>query len=262
MLKKHLGQHLLVDQKILGLEAQLCNVEGEKVLEIGPGSGNLTQKLLESNPRQIICVEKDPIMVDKLKVRFAGVDRVKIVKQDFLDFGQDGFGRIVGNLPYYISSKILFKVAKMDFDLAVFCLQREFVARMIAKPGDRDYSRLSVETSKYFVPKAFIEVPAVAFHPQPKVDSVIISLEKKKPEADAQQSGPADIFIRAIFSHRKKTLRAAILAANRNFFAQKAEMKSSLDGLPHASQRVFKLTPLQLGQASEFLRKKGLEALV
>lgn len=255
MLKKSLGQHLLVDRKLLKTEATLCMPHGKKVLEIGPGTGNLTEMLLSFGPKKLVCVEKDPDMASALEARFGQRKELQIVRADFLVWEPDGdFDVVCGNLPYYISSKIIFKAAKMDFSRAVFCLQKEFAERIGAMPGERKYSRLSVQAGKAFEVIFRRNVPAGAFSPPPKVESQIIALEKKG-GGEASKAGQAsDLFVTAIFSHRKKTLRAALAASSSALGMPKAGLAKIADGLAFSSKRVFQLGMDEIAEAEKALK--------
>ncbi len=258
MLKKSLGQHLLVSRKILKAEALLCIPDGKRVLEIGPGTGNLTEMLLSFKPASLVCVEKDPEMAAILRRKFAGEQAIEIICMDFLDYEPEGgFDIVCGNLPYYISSRIIFKAAKMDFERAVFCLQKEFAQRIGAKPGQRKYSRLSVQAGKAFDVVYRLDVPAGAFSPPPKVDSQIIVLEKRE-DAPAGDTGADDAFVTAIFAHRKKTLRAALVASHKALGIEKHEIAEIAGKLPFSGKRVFQLTMDEIREAqAKITGKKG-----
>ncbi len=255
MLKKSLGQHLLVSEKFLKAEATLCVPRGKNVLEIGPGTGNLTEHILRHKPKLLVCVEKDPDMASALEFRLGNQKNLRIICQDFLDYkpGAD-FDIVCGNLPYYISSKILFKVAKMDFSRAVFCLQKEFAERIGAKPGERKYSRLSVQAGKAFEVSYRLGVPAGAFSPPPQVDSQIIVLEKTGGNSAGKAS---DAFVTAIFSHRKKTLRAAMIVSCAALGLDKARAAAIADTLAFSKKRVFQLEMGEIAEAERAVSAAG-----
>ncbi|MFA5105829.1 MAG: 16S rRNA (adenine(1518)-N(6)/adenine(1519)-N(6))-dimethyltransferase RsmA [Candidatus Micrarchaeia archaeon] len=260
MLKKSLGQHLLVDRKLLKMEATLCMPRGKKVLEIGPGTGNLTEMLLAFGPKKLVCVEKDPDMASALEARFGASRNLQIVRVDFLEWEPDGdFDIVCGNLPYYISSKIIFKAAKMEFSRAVFCLQKEFAERIGAMPGERKYSRLSVQAGKAFDVVFRRNVPAGAFYPPPKVDSQIIALEKKTREGGGGATA-SDAFVTAIFSHRKKTLRAALAASSSALGMPKAQLAKTAESLPFSGRRVFQLGMEEIAEAEKAVRHAAKKA--
>jgi len=128
-----LGQNFLVDENVLAYEAECADVRGNSVLEIGAGDGRLTAKLLSAGAGHITAVEFDPKLAKSLRIRFSAAKRVRVHEGDFLEFDESArFGRVVGNIPYYITSPILLKLARMDFGKAVICMQKEVAGRMMA----------------------------------------------------------------------------------------------------------------------------------
>jgi 16S rRNA (adenine1518-N6/adenine1519-N6)-dimethyltransferase len=205
--KKSLGQHFLEDKNILALEARLAEPEGKVVLEIGPGDGRLTEAVLALRPEKVIAVEKDARFAELLRKRFAGRGGVEIVEADFLSFEPPPFDIAVGNIPYYISSDIVFRLAGMKFGRAVLMVQKEFARKMAAEPGDKNYGRLSVTAQLAFRIKYERDVLRHLFRPAPEVDSAIIILEP----TGARPGQFEQNVIRYIFQHKNKTVRNALL---------------------------------------------------
>ena len=203
-LNKSLGQHFLNSQGILDFEATLANPKGKTVLEIGPGDGRLTEKLLEKEPSSLTVIEKDSRWAEHLRTNFK--DKITIIEGDFLEQSPPSAEVIVGNLPYYISSPIIFSLAKLDFKYAVLMLQLEFAKRMVAKPKTREYGRLSVTSQLLFDVKLIKRVKKGSFTPPPKVDSAIILLKRK----DFQMDKNLEEFIRIIFQHKNQMIRNAL----------------------------------------------------
>lgn len=207
--RKSLGQCFLTDRNILEKEARIAAVEGKVVLEIGAGDGRLTEALLAQEPKKLIAIEKDERFASVLRERFkhAAEAVVDIVMGDFLEMDLPEFDIAVGNIPYYISSGIIFKLAKCRFERAVLMVQKEFAEKMAAKPGDRNYGRLSVTSQLAFSVELVQKVPAHLFSPKPKVDSAIIILI---PTGMLLTQFQEDV-IRWLFQHRNKTVRNALL---------------------------------------------------
>jgi 16S rRNA (adenine1518-N6/adenine1519-N6)-dimethyltransferase len=205
-LRKRLGQCFLKDRNILKLEARLAAVEGKQVLEIGAGDGRLTEVLLEHRPKKIIAVEKDAHFARMLKEKFAG-GQVEIIEEDFLKIRIPKVEVVVGNIPYYISSDIIFSIGETGFERAVLMVQKEFAQKMVAKPGDRNYGRLSVTAQIHFNIKVERTVLRHLFRPVPKVDSAIVIL---KPTGASLNQFQENV-IRYLFQHRNKTVRNALL---------------------------------------------------
>jgi 16S rRNA (adenine1518-N6/adenine1519-N6)-dimethyltransferase len=200
---QRLGQHFLIKGSILErIAAAACPVREELVIEIGPGRGALTQKLVGRADR-VIAVELDPFLADHIRARYP----VEVVHADVLDvdLSQWGPAAIVGNLPYYITSPILEKVLPLDFRRAVFLMQKEVAERIVAAPGSRDYGYLTVQTAVFAQARLLFAVKPSAFHPPPKVDSAVVLLERRPPPV-------ADVasflrFAGRCFRYKRKTIR-------------------------------------------------------
>jgi 16S rRNA (adenine1518-N6/adenine1519-N6)-dimethyltransferase len=205
--KKSLGQCFLEDKNILALEAKLADPERKTVLEIGPGDGRLTEALLKEKPKKIIAVEKDARFASFLKKRFGDAHEVVVVEADFLEFEPPAFDIAVGNIPYYISSDIVFRLATMHFERAVLMVQKEFAQKMAAKPGERNFGRLSVTSQLAFEIKYERTVLRHLFRPAPEVDSAIIIL---KPTGFRLTQFQENV-IRWLFQHKNKTVRNALV---------------------------------------------------
>jgi len=241
-MKVKLGQHFLADETVLQFEADEAGVKGRSVLEIGAGDGRLTSKLLAAGAGHITAVELDPKLARALRVKFH--KRVKVVEADFMEFDESTRVNVVaGNIPYYITSPILLKLSRMDFDRAILCLQKEVALRMAAPAGSGNYGRLSVFSQLCFTVEVLAVVPKEAFAPMPKVDSCVISLEPTGLRLDAGHERA----IGAIFSHRKKSLRNAIVDARQELFGSPDKKAASAvaQKLKYAERKVFSLTPAE-----------------
>jgi 16S rRNA (adenine1518-N6/adenine1519-N6)-dimethyltransferase len=208
-MKKGLGQNFLGDMRVLAREASLLEPRGRTVLEIGAGDGRLTSSLLRAGAKKVIAFEMDPEFAEILKAKFK--TGVEVVCGDFLESDLSFFepkGLVAGNIPYYISSPIIFKIAELDFSRAVLMVQHEFALRMCAKPGTSDYGRLSVSCAAHFGVRYAQRVSAGAFFPKPKVDSAIVVLEKK-----AVPEGYSEDVVRALFQHKNKKARNSLMDA-------------------------------------------------
>jgi len=210
--KKSLGQHFLVDSHTIArIVAAIRPEAGDTMVEIGPGPGALTRPLLDKLPH-LQVVEIDREMVARLHESFPA-ERLTIHQADALAFDFSQFGdnlRVVGNLPYNISSPLLFHLAGYAGQIRDLCfmLQKEVVDRMAAAPDTPDYGRLSVMLQARFRVEKLFVVPPGAFRPPPKVDSAIVRLYPLPPEAVPYRDARvfADVVARA-FGQRRKTLR-------------------------------------------------------
>lgn len=216
--KKQLGQHFLADAHYVEKIVLAVNPkDGERLVEIGPGQGAITFPLLRRHPK-LTVIEFDRDLIAPLTAAAAPLGELTIVHRDVLqvDFttlAEGGRIRLVGNLPYNISSPILFHA--LDHAPAIsdmtFMLQKEVVDRMAAAPGSKVYGRLSVMLQAWCEVTALFVVPPGAFRPPPKVDSAVVRLVPRDP-ATVGIDDPkhfADV-VKAAFGQRRKTLRNAL----------------------------------------------------
>lgn len=210
--RKRFGQHFLVDEGIIHAIVNAINPKpGEVLVEIGPGLGALTKPLLERIPH-LHVVELDRDIIARLKKEYSP-ERLSIHEGDALkfDFGNLGNAiRVCGNLPYNISSPLLFHLmgyADSIIDMT-FMLQKEVVDRMVAESSTPSYGRLSVMLQRRFHMEWLLDVPPESFDPPPRVDSAVVRLIPKAPgsypELDEQRFSE---IVAAAFSQRRKTLR-------------------------------------------------------
>lgn len=205
-LKKSLGQNFLNDKNILAKEASLLNPKNKIVLEIGAGDGRLTEQIFLLNPKKLFAVEKDARMTEFLKKKFT---KIQILHCDFLKIKPFKIDKIIGNIPYYISSSIIFKLKEFEFEDALLMVQDEFAKKMVANANESNYGRLSVTSQLFYEVKYIQKIPASLFIPKPKVNSAIIMLKKKNLNITPQ----IEDIIRALFQHKNKTIRNALLDA-------------------------------------------------
>ncbi|MCY4265557.1 MAG: 16S rRNA (adenine(1518)-N(6)/adenine(1519)-N(6))-dimethyltransferase RsmA [Gammaproteobacteria bacterium] len=220
--RKRFGQHFLHDQAVINRLIDAVHPKaGEHLLEIGPGRGALTEPLVTSGAR-LDCVEIDRDLAASLKDRYASSPLVNIHQQDILKFdvnslidnGDSGKSlRIIGNLPYNISTPVLFyllRFSQLIRDMT-FMLQLEVVQRLTAVCGDRNYGRLGLMVRYYCHTEHLFNVPSAAFSPRPKVSSAIVRLT---PHQDlplpVKNVGTLDQVLRTAFSQRRKTLRNSL----------------------------------------------------
>ena len=202
--QKMLGQNFLIDQNIADRIISEASISyGEKVLEIGPGRGVLTERLVTES--DLLAVEKDRWLAVVLKQKFG--DQAEIVEADILKFDIPDVDVIVANLPYSISSPILFRLFEYDWNRAILMFQEEFANRLIAKPGSKTYGRLSVMANHYAKTSKLFKVSKTAFQPQPKVHSQVVRLVRHEPDYDILDFSTFSDVVRSIFTHRRKKIR-------------------------------------------------------
>lgn len=206
------GQHFLTDPRVADRIVNfLAPKKDEVVLEIGPGRGVLTERLV-SRCKKVIGVEIDPELAKGLERK--GWKNFKLVKKDILDTLPSEVGDVdvvIGNLPYEISAPLTFDLLNWDFDRAVLMYQKEFAEKMVAEVGDDEYGRLSV-TVAYKADVEFLEkVPPSAFAPPPRVDSAVVRmLPRETPPFPVKNEAFFLALVQALFGQRRKTIRRAL----------------------------------------------------
>lgn len=212
--KKSLGQNYLRDQNIVKkIIAELEPGNNDHIIEIGPGQGAITKHLSDSTAAKITAIEIDKRVIDDLSVKYKNV---KFVNEDFLDteleiFDDEKQLRIIGNIPYNITSPIIFKLlANRDLiNDAVLMIQYEVAKRIAAQPGTKDYGILSVILNYLSTVKFCFKVSANVFRPKPKVDSAAIHIYFDKKNFDVD----TNLFIKVVkacFGNRRKTLKNSL----------------------------------------------------
>jgi 16S rRNA (adenine1518-N6/adenine1519-N6)-dimethyltransferase len=217
--KKRYGQHFLHERGVIErIVAAIAPRPGDRIVEIGPGEGALTLPLLRAAGR-MTAIELDPELIEPLRARAAGIGELDIIHADVLKvdltaLAGGGRMRLAGNLPYYVSSPILFHcLAHADAIADMhFMLQKEVVERMAANPGSRTYGRLSVMLQLACRVEPLLRVAPGAFRPPPGVDSAVVRLMPLPPalRPDSGLAHAIDAVVRAAFGQRRKTLANAL----------------------------------------------------
>ncbi len=216
--RKRFGQHFLHDPAVI---ARIVNAiaprADQDIVEIGPGTGNLTRGLLQAAGKlQVIEIDRD--LATALPRRCTGLGELRVHQTDVLDLKlntlvtSDKKLRLVGNLPYNISTPLIFHLldqADRVLDM-VFMLQKEVAVRLAAAPGGRDYGRLSVMVQYRCTVERLFDVGPGAFSPPPKVDSTVVRLVPRTPVLAAQDPASLARVIRLAFAQRRKTLANAL----------------------------------------------------
>jgi 16S rRNA (adenine1518-N6/adenine1519-N6)-dimethyltransferase len=216
VVRKRFGQHFLHDRAVIRrIIDAIAPVDGERVVEIGPGRGAITWDLLQRSGR-LDAVEIDRDLAAALRADPRAKGRLDIhvgdaLKIDWVKLRADGPPlRVVGNLPYNISTPVLFHLLSQRAAIADmhFMLQKEVVERMSAKPGGKEYGRLTVMLAAYAEVEHLFDVGPGAFHPRPKVWSAVVRLRPSvEPRFPIGDEGALKSLATAAFSHRRKTLR-------------------------------------------------------
>lgn len=205
--KKHYGQNFLIDKNVIDKIVHSSKLKDQIIIEIGPGLGSLTRGILEERPKKIFAYEIDKNMCSILNNEIQNKDLV-VINEDFLVANLNNIDTAVlmGNLPYYITSKILFKAIESieKWEFIIFMMQKEVYERLIAQPKTSNYSKLAATINLYFSIKHIKDVGANVFFPKPSINSSIIKMTPKK--NILKNANKISNFIKVSFQMRRKTL--------------------------------------------------------
>ncbi|WP_457742690.1 16S rRNA (adenine(1518)-N(6)/adenine(1519)-N(6))-dimethyltransferase RsmA [Thermococcus sp.] len=255
--KRNLGQNFLIVHDIIERNVERAEItEKDTVLEIGPGLGVLTDEL-SKKAEKVYAIEKDKRIIEILKREYSWPN-VKLIEGDAIRVEWPKFNKMVSNLPYQISSPVTFKLLRHEFERAVLIYQLEFAQRMVAKPGDRNYSRLSLMVQSKANAELVERIGKGAFWPRPKVDSAVIVIEPKPKEERIELD---ENLVRALFQHRKSTVTSALKKSAHMLGIDKERLKRLkyiLNSVPYPNKRVFQLHPDEVLEIQEFLKREKI----
>ena len=212
--KKSLGQNFLIDNNILEKIVTCTNIENKTVLEVGPGTGNLTNFILKKKPKELFVIEKDYELVENLKDKFK--NRLNIINEDILNIDETSLFKnkviVFGNLPYNISTEILSKwiINLKDnfwFECLVLMFQKEVADRIIAEFNTSNYGRLSIICNWKLNIKKICDIKPEAFSPKPKIDSSLLFFYPKKNFVKINDPNNLEKVTRIFFNQRRKMLK-------------------------------------------------------
>ena len=213
--KKSLGQNFLTDQSIIDKIIETVEIKNKSVLEIGPGTGNLTNNILKKNPKKILVIEKDQNLAEILKEKLDS--KINIINDDVLSINENNLDKdiltVFGNLPYNISTEILckwilnIKNNKFWFEYLILMFQKEVADRIIADFNTKNYGRLSILARWKLDIKKICDVKPSSFYPKPKIDSSVLVLKPKLNFYPLKNSKNLEKLTRVFFMHRRKMLK-------------------------------------------------------
>ncbi len=212
--KKSLGQNFLIDEKVIDKIVNILDLKNKNVLEIGPGTGNLTEGILKKNPKKVLVVEKDDNLTDLLVEKFK--NKIEIINKDILKIDEnllsDQTLTVFGNLPYNISTEILCKwilniKKKIWFDYLILMFQKEVADRIISDFNTKSYGRLTVLANWRLHIKKICDISPISFQPKPKIYSTILFFEPKKEFFSIRNSKNLEKITRVFFMHRRKMIK-------------------------------------------------------
>ena len=212
--KKSLGQNFLIDKNILEKITNLTIIKDKTVLEIGPGTGNLTSFILKKKPKKLFVVEKDNDLINDLKNNFK--EDLTVIHDDILKIDENKISEdnliVFGNLPYNISTEILSKwIVNLKnnfwFECLVLMFQKEVADRIIAKYNNSNYGRLSILANWKLIIKKICDIKPSSFSPKPKVDSSLLFFSPRKDFYKIKNPKNLEKITRVFFSNRRKMIK-------------------------------------------------------
>jgi len=256
------GQNFMIDQNLVRTVTAAGNIAaGDRLIEVGPGTGTLTEELLASPAAKVVAVEIDRDLSKMLFERFADNDRFTLIEGDALSgkhelnpdlLAQLGSPqtKLIANLPYNIASPLVIELVLAGVEMLVFTVQKEVADRLRAPAGGDAYGPLSVMVQMLAEVELLRTLPPQAFWPAPKIDSALVRLTRRDPMGSV--ANDFSRFVHQIFSFRRKTLRKALSMSD--FNAEMLLEKSGLNG----QQRPEEFTPEEFWKMFQFLPQAGL----
>ena len=212
--KKSLGQNFLTDRSVLEKIVNVIKIKDRTIIEVGPGTGNLTSFILKNEPKEMLVIEKDNDLANNLSQIFK--NQLTILNDDILNIDESLLFNekvsVYGNLPYNISTEILSKWIKNLkknpwFDYLILMFQKEVADRIIAQPNTSNYGRLSILSNWKLNIKKICDIKPISFSPKPKIDSSLLIFSPKKNFAEIKDPLNLEKITRIFFSHRRKMLK-------------------------------------------------------
>ena len=213
--KKSLGQNFLINQDVIKKIVNIVDICNKDILEVGPGTGNLTSEILKKNPNKFFVIEKDDKLANILQEKFNS--NIKIINEDILEVNENNLNNqiltVFGNLPYNISTEILIKwilnlnEKKIWFNYLILMFQKEVANRIIANFNTRNYGRLTILTNWRLEVKKLCDINPNCFQPKPKVESSLLLFQPKEKFFNFISSKSLEKVTRVFFMHRRKMIK-------------------------------------------------------
>ena len=235
--KKSLGQNFLVDQNIINKIINIVDIKDKNILEIGPGTGNLTKEIIRKKPKQILLIEKDTKLLDLLKKEYT--ENITFINKDVLKVNENFLSKeklvVFGNLPYNISTEILIKWilnlgSKVWFEKLILMFQKEVADRIISKFNTSTYGRLSIMCNWRLNIKKIIDIKPNSFKPKPRVDSSLLIFTPKEKFFKLDSPKTIEKITRIFFNQKRKKIKKSfnLLFSNASLVAEKLQIDLNL----------------------------------
>lgn len=247
------GQNFLNSETIVEALVKAGEVEDQTVIEIGAGTGAITEKLSE-RAEKVYAIETDTTLYNHLKEELDSVN-TKVINEDFLEHNiNEKVSRCVSNLPFHIATEAIEKLGRHQIQSSVI-VQKEFAEKILAEPGDNQYTETTIRSRYYFLPVKLRDVSKRNYYPEPEVETSILKLYPNQERHDIENSELFFQVVKALFTNKRKKVRNSFVDARHILDISKEEAKTLRDELPHSEERPVELEIKQLGQIAEFLEE-------
>lgn len=238
--KKSKGQNFLIDDRVADRIVGYGEITSEdRLLEVGPGFGILTERLVNMGG-SLTCIELDVKLAEHIRSTYG--DKLTLLEGDAVKVPFPEFDVFVSNLPYSVSTPIIFKLLENEFRTAVVMVQKEFADRMIADVGSPDYSRLTVNLFYHADCEIMEPVPASRFDPRPKVDSAVVKITPRPAPFDVLDERTFFKVTEACFNHRRKKIGTSL---------RNTGLVDSAEDIPYKDERIESLRPAEIGEIAD-----------
>ncbi len=236
--KKSLGQNFLIDKNIINKIVTIANIQSnDNILEIGPGTGNLTESIINKKPKNIFVIEKDENLANLLSKRFK--NQINIINKDILKISEHLISNdeliVFGNLPYNISTQILSKWITSNYNKKwykslILMFQKEVADRILAKTNSKNYGRLTILSNWKLDVKKIFDISAYCFSPKPKVESSLLVFTPKKKYFEINDAKNLEMITRVFFNQRRKKIKNSFnkIFSDSKYFAEKLNLDLNL----------------------------------
>ena len=243
--QKKFGQNFLIDSFAVQKIIELMRLSPlDTVLEIGSGTGNITEQLLNTEAK-VFCVEWDTRLVHALEDQFSSYPNFSIVQGDAAKIDLPPADKVVGNLPFSAAAPIMFRLAENKYPFLMLTFQYEFAQKMLAPPNSSAYGRLSVMSQFYFDMEPALIIPPKMFYPTPEIVSQVLMMHSRPLSIPSTDVPPFQAFITMLFGQRRKLLRKVIRSAQKG--ADNSDWINQIPTTyPHQDRRIFSLTQTEL----------------
>lgn len=242
------AQNFLISERTIEKLVEEAEVEDKNVLEIGPGTGNITKKLEKAN--KVLAVEKDTKLAKNLEK--IEQQNLEVLNKDFNQLNLENYkiDIVVGNIPFNITKQILEKIGKAQLP-AVLIIQEDVADKIVAEPGDSNYTNYTVKNNYYYIPIKLNRIPSSYFYPKPEVNAALVKLIPNKDRHNVKDEAELLKMSNALFTHKRKKTRNAYTDARHILEISKDKAKEIRDKLPNSEKRVNQLEVVDIKEITE-----------